>query len=238
MRRLSGTETLTTAAPAEAVSGRQRRRRGPRLSSGHLLMVLAALLAMLLNFSLLRAGDDRVQVAVAASPVRAGDPVPASSLRFAPVAVGNDVLDTLVSSERARSLDGWVAAHDLAAGDLVGVADLRRPGAPARLRAMSIPIDAGHAVGGQLRPGDRIDVIEVGGGTARYILAGAEVVAVAGANTSGLAALEAFSVTVAIDDAQALTLAAAIRAETMEIVRSTGAPAAAATMTAAAEETP
>ena len=39
--------------------------------------------------------------------------------------------------------------------------DVRLPAAPQRLRAMSIPIDSEHAVGGDLVAGDRIDLISV-----------------------------------------------------------------------------
>ena len=43
---------------------------------------------------------------------------------------------------------------------------------------MSIPVDAEHAVGGELAAGDRIDLILVGDGGPRYILADGEVFAV------------------------------------------------------------
>jgi Flp pilus assembly protein CpaB len=228
---VSATQTVTAPPTMVGPPPLRRPRVGSRLSGGHLLMLVAALLAMLLNFSLLRASDTRVRVAVAATPLRAGAAVDPSSFSFVEVDVGDELLPTLLDPERARSVHGWVAAHDLARGELVGTADLRRPSAPAQQRAMSIPIDPSHAVGGELQPGDRVDVIEVASEGAAYILDAAEVIAVSGRATSGLGSLEGFSVTVAVDEAEALRIAAAIRAEAVEIIRSTGAVGMGATPT-------
>jgi Flp pilus assembly protein CpaB len=90
---------------------------------------------------------------------------------------------------------------------------------------MSIPVEAAHAVGGSLAAGDRVDVIQVGeDGQARYVVSGAQVLA-ANRPDSGVigAAAGSSSITVAVDARQALKLAAAIRSQRFEIVRSTGA---------------
>ncbi|MDP8969483.1 MAG: RcpC/CpaB family pilus assembly protein [Actinomycetota bacterium] len=202
-------------------------RRGPtaRLSAGHLIMILAGLLAAVLNFSLLRARDDSSRVAVAAAPLQAGEPVDAGSFTFTDVRVAETQLLTLLGPERLEAVSGWLVAHEIAPGELVRVTDLRPPSAPAQQRAMSIPVEPEHAAGGELRPGDRVDVIDVGDAGAHYVLTDAEVLTVARPDPRpGLDGRRSFSVTIAVDDASALRLAAAIRNQSLEIVRSTGAP--------------
>jgi Flp pilus assembly protein CpaB len=92
---------------------------------------------------------------------------------------------------------------------------------------MSIPVEAAHAVGGALAAGDRLDVIEVDeGGQARYVVSGVEVLAVNRPDSGVIgAAGSSSSLTVAVDARQALRLAAAIRGQRFEVVRSTGADA-------------
>jgi Flp pilus assembly protein CpaB len=206
-----------------------RRTLHSRLSRGHLAMLLAALLAVLGNYAVLRAADDTTRVAIAAEEIRAGQPVTAAQLAFSDVKADGDVLATLLAPERLAAVEGMVARVTLAPGELVRASDLQPPSAPAGQRAMSIPVEPEHAVAGDLRAGDRVDVIEVDGRTATYLVTGAEVLAVPPTGGQGLAGgLRAFSVTIAVDDATALDLAVAIRSGQLEVVRSTGsAPAAA-----------
>lgn len=219
----SAEPAVATAVPSADRLPVPRRRLGQRVSAGHVVMVVAALLAVLLNFSVLRARDDTVQVAVAARDIPAGATVPAGAIRYAAVRVDDALLATLVEPGDLADLDGWVAAGPLTAGEPVRASDVRAPSAPRAQRAMSLPVPVQHAVGGALRPGDRIDVIEVRDGAASYVVTDAEVLDVAASEQRGIAALEQFSVTLAVDDRTALRLAAAVRAGTLDVVRSTGA---------------
>lgn len=196
-----------------------------RVSSGHLVMVLAGLVAMLLNYQVLRAGEAGTRVAVLDRDVAAGEPVTAGHVRFAEIDAAGEVLAALVTTDRVDSLEGHVASADLPAGSMLRARDLRPVAAPGGRRAMSIPIDAEHAAAGRIEVGDRIDVIEVRDERAAYLLAGAPVIDVASPEgRAGIAASRAFAVTVAVDAEDALRLALAIRAGSLEVVRSTGAP--------------
>lgn len=219
----SAEPAVATTAPSGDRPPAPRRRRGQRLSAGHVVMVVAALLAVLLNYSVLRARDDTVRVAVAARDIPAGATVPAGALRFAPVRVDDDLLANLLEPADVAALDRWVSAGPLRAGEPVRASDVRLPSAPQSQRAMSLPVPVHHAVGGALRPGDRVDVIEVRDGDPTYVVTDAEVLDVPAAEQRGIAALEQFSVTLAVDDRTALRLAAALRAGTLDVVRSTGA---------------
>ena len=215
---------LVATPPAQrAVEPAVRRRRLGHVSAGHVVMVVAALLAVLLNYSVLRARDDSVRVAVAARDIPAGATLTSAALRFSPVAAEEDVLAALLTPEQVSELSGWVAATAITAGEPVRASDLRSPSAPASQRAMSLPVAREHAVGGALRPGDRVDVIEVRDGVAGYLVTDAEVLSVPTAEQRGIAALNEFSVTIAVDDGTALRLAAGLHTGTLDIVRSTGA---------------
>jgi Flp pilus assembly protein CpaB len=212
------------AAPVDHSTAQPTRRRpSSRLSAGHLIMIIAAILAVLLNYTVLRARDDTVRVAVAASELQAGQPVTAASFGFVDVRVDDTLLGTLVAPERLTSIEGYIVTATLAPGEIVRRSDLQQPSAPEAQRAMSIPIDPEHAVAGALRPGDRVDVIEVQGRSATYLVTDAEVLDVPAESTGGIgASLRSFSVTIAVDDTTALRLAVAIRSGHLEIVRSTG----------------
>lgn len=190
-----------------------------------MITLLAGLLAMLLVFSVLRERDTTFRVAVAGSEIRAGTVVGQAPFRLVNVHVPADVRDALVDPAALAGLRGWVAARTIRPGEPVSRGDLRPPAAPSALRAMSIPVEAAHAVGGALAAGDRVDVVQVDeDGQARYVVSGAEVLAVNRPGTGVIgAAAGSSSITVAVDARQALRLAAAIRGQRFEIVRSTGA---------------
>ncbi len=224
-------QTPDTAAPA-AHSGPPPVPRRPasrsRLSFGHVVTLLAGLLATVLVFSVLRERDSTYRAAAAAAEIRAGTTVETTALRMVEVRVPEDVRGRLVDQAALRRFRGWIATRTLQPGELLSRGDLRPPAAPSALRAMSIPVEASHAVGGALAAGDRLDVIQVDeGGQARYVVTGAEVLAVNRPDSGVIGAgASSSSLTVAVDATQALRLAAAIRGQRFEIVRSTGADAA------------
>lgn len=209
-----------TARGAATSGGRPRRPLTSRFSVGHALAVVAAVLAALLNLVLVRGGDAGHDVLVAARDIAAGETVAASDLATATVDVDATVAAGLLAA--TAFTDGQVAVHAIAEGEPLVRSALRSPAAADGLRAMSIPVDPTHAVGGALRVGDRVDVIEVVDDTARYLATGIEVLAV-GERATAIGAVTGASITVAVDDRTALALAAAIRADGVEVVRSTGA---------------
>lgn len=188
------------------------------------MMIVVGLLAVVLNFAVLRSGDDRVAVAVAADQLLPGETITADTLESARVRADDAALRALIRADEIDRFSGYVATAPVAAGEPITTAGLREPASSTGLRAMSIPVDAAHAVGGQLAAGDRIDVIRVVDGRPRFIAAGIEVLSTGGADSGGaLGGIQGYNVTVAVDATAALRLAAAIAAGNLEIVRSTGA---------------
>jgi Flp pilus assembly protein CpaB len=223
-------QTPDTAAPAAhsgPAGGPRRPASRSRLSFGHVVTLLTGLLATVLVFSVLRERDASFRAATAGAEIRAGTTVEATALRMVDVRVPDGVRGRLIDPASLGRFRGWIATRTLQPGELLSRGDLRPPAAPSALRAMSIPVEAAHAVGGALAAGDRLDVIQVDeSGQARYVVSGAEVLAVNRPDSGVIgAAASSSSLTVAVDPRQALRLAAAIRSQRFEIVRSTGADA-------------
>ena len=229
MREWAMTATLEPDVAPRDAADTPRRPRLSRFSSGHLLIALAAMTAVVANYAVLRAQDDTVRIAVVAAETAPGEVLSTRGVTFVDVRAGDALLDSLVTVEDLARLDGHVAATRLRPGEPLRRSDLQPPAAPDQQRAMSVPIAPEQAVGGRLAVGDRVDVIEVRDGDAAYLVTAAEVLDVPDSELrAGLGGMRAFSVTLAVDERTALRLALAQRHGELHLVRSTGAAPAAA----------
>ena len=198
-----------------------------RVSFGHVVMIVAGLLAFVIVASVLRSQDATVAVAVARHDIAAGAPVRLSDVKAADLPADSSLLGTLARLEDVKSSSGARAGRAIRAGHPLTKDDLRPEAASDGRRAMSIPIDEQHAAGGQLAVGDRVDVIAVDKQTGEptFVLDDAEVIGVSSGKAGGIGGVsKAFHVTVAVTAPESLALAAAIRHADVEVVRSTGAP--------------
>lgn len=188
-------------------------------------MIVAGLLAALVNFTVLRAGDNGVRLAVANEGITPGQKVDADLFRLTKVHADNEILGPFLTVEEIDDVAGRVAVRPIAAGALVTESDLSGHGTETGLRWMSIPIDPAHAAGGRLADGDRVDIIQVVDGRVQLVAVGVEVVSAGTQDHDGFGGLSEYSITVAVDVPTMLRLAAALHGEAVEIVRSTGAEA-------------
>jgi Flp pilus assembly protein CpaB len=217
------TEVDVTRQDEPRAAPRSRRRVRGRISAGHWLMIVAGLLAGLLNVAILRGGDTTVRVAVAAQEITPGQVIGPDLVRYASVSAEDALLAALVPEADVESVFGAVATSRIGVGEPLTRSAVDR-GATG-LRTMSIPIDPAHAAGGGLQPGDRVDVIAVEGGGAAFIALDLEVVAVADRGPGALGAVGAYHVSVLVEAETALHVALAMRTSNVELVRSTGAAA-------------
>jgi len=205
-------------------AGVPRRKLSARFSSGHLVMVVAGLLGMVLGIAVLEHDPGGVRVAVAAREIRAGETVAASDFRTERVQTSRALLATFVPVGEIGALRGRIATTTIEPGEAIVERDLRPRAARAGLRAMSIPIDPSRAVGGRLATGDRIDVLFAGEREVSIIVRDAEVLAVDAKGRSGIGETSSpFTVTIAVDARQSQLLAAAIADGDISIARTTGA---------------
>jgi Flp pilus assembly protein CpaB len=182
-----------------------------------------AVLAFVLNLLALRDRDATVMVAVAARPLAVGAVLTADALRMVPVAADFEGLSSLVAEAQLATMEGWVLGRSVPPGGLIERTMLVEPGASSGLRSMSVPVAAEHANGGSIAAGDRVDVISVVDGAASYVAVGLEVLAISERQGGSLGGLGSSYIVVAVDEGQALRLAEAIDAGSIEVVRSTGA---------------
>lgn len=153
--------------------GPQRGAGGPAAWRGHWIALVAGLLAALVNIAVLRDRRNTTVVAVAVEPIEAAAPVTPRMVRWVEVPADSAVADGLVGEDGLAGTP--VATRAIEAGEPLTSQALATDVPGNGLRSMSIPVAREHAAGGQLRPGDRVDVIDVVDGEPIYAVSGAEV---------------------------------------------------------------
>ncbi len=202
-------------------SGAPSRRKKRTLSIGHLAVAMAAILAFVANLAFLRAKDEAVAVVAAARSLEVGHVVTASDLTTVGVRADPSVLATLLTS--TEGLEGRVVRHALEPGALVGSSDLLTEAAPGGLRSMAIPIAPAHAAGGGIRPGDRVDVVDVVEGVATYVVRDAPVLEVSSRATGALTVAAGDFLVIGLAEGEVLAVAEAIADGKVDVVVTTGA---------------
>ena len=204
---------------------RTRRAVTARVSAGHVVMLLAGALGVLLTLSALHAAANTDAVVVAAHDLVPGATLQAADLRLAQVHADHRVLAEVFGGGALASLHGQVVTALVPAGALLTRGSVQNAVSNAA-RVMSFALPRARAVDGHLAAGDRVDIVAVDHDSARasYVLTGVELVAV---DTSGRGPLSGASdditLSIAVDAPDAPRLAAALEAKTVTLVRATGA---------------
>lgn len=194
--------------------------KGRRLARGHWVALVLGLLAFLVNMALLRDRSDTVQVAVADEEIPPATELNDNMVRYVEVAADSPLADSMLdpgvvaggSLLTVRQIaDGEPLARDAFADDLPDDG----------LRSMGLPIASERAAGGTLQSGDRVDVVYVDESPV-YAATDVEVLSVGSADNP---TEDAFLV-LAVDDVEALCVAAALESGSASVVRSTGTPSA------------
>lgn len=193
-----------------------------RVKLGHVAMVLAALFALLFNLAVLRGNESTVEVAVAATDIRAGTTLTQSHFETAVVPDDDLLSSRFVTAAEVDAAVGQLTTRSIAAGDPILESDLLALKNRDGLRAMSVPIDPTQAVAGHLSRGDSVDIVLVAEGVATYIATAVEVLEVPTADDNALGARSGYAPTLAVDATQALRIASALDVGEVHIVRSTG----------------
>jgi Flp pilus assembly protein CpaB len=199
-----------------------------RISLGHVVMVVTGLLAFLLVLAILRGDNETVPVATASRDIPAGSTLSRDAVVFVDASVADaDLVGALVTDvELDEALSaGSIARSTIRAGDPIRSGDIGSPTSADGSRAMAIELTPGHSVGGDVRVGDRVDVVVVRGGVSSYVTTGSEVIAVTSSGGT-VAASGRIVITIAADASATLRLASAISDGDVYVIRSTGSPAA------------
>lgn len=185
-------------------------------------MILAGLIAVLLNLAFLRSGSETVNIVVAADTLQAGSVLTEGSVDSVEVGDAGELAKGLLTNETAISLYSSVLARDIEAGEPIRRSDLRPAGSSLALREYSIEVDAANAAGGSIQSSDVVDIIAVIDNRAFYVAAGLAVVRVSG-NDDRIGGGDLIIV-LSVGDRTALEIESARAAGSISVVRSTGAP--------------
>jgi pilus assembly protein CpaB len=187
-------------------------------------MAIAGIVGVVLSFAVLRQREGATAVLVAAHEIRGGEAVTAADFRIVRATLTPEVLATVARAHDRRRVAGRIAGSTIAEGELISIRTLRPRAAPHGLRAMSIPIDPGRAVGGRLAAGDRVDVLFAGAREVAIIVPDAPVLAVDARGRGGIGeSASPFTVTIALDARQSQLVAAAVADGEISLARTTGA---------------
>lgn len=182
------------------------------------LLLFAA--ALLIGRSILENAQTTVQVWAAAQDLRQDETLDAGELVPAEVRLPDDV--AAAYARATQDLAGGVLTRPVVAGELIPRAWVASGAAATAGRSMTVPVTPEHAVGGRLRPGDRVDVyatFDSGDARARtsVLVRGVEVLDVV--ETGGLVMGEesVVGLTVAVTPSEAARLAFAIRTAELDV---------------------
>jgi len=195
-----------------------------RVKLGHVLMVLAGLLALVFNLAVIRGNQATIAVAVAGGEIRSGMAITDGLVTVRRIPADRLLSDHLLAADQIEAAVGSVATRTIAPGEPILVSDVRAVETQDGLRAMSVPVDKGRAVAGSLRRGDRVDVVVVEAGLARFVAVDVEVIDTPTVDSRALGATSSWTPTLAVTDEDALRIAAALDSGEVHLIRSTGAP--------------
>lgn len=221
---------------------RARRLARPRWANARTILGLVLFAAaLLIGRSMLEGAKTTVQVWAAAQDLRQDETLDPAELVPAEVKLPADV--AAAYAHASEDLQGAVLTRPVVAGELIPRAWLASGAAATAGRSMTIPVTPEHAVGGRLRPGDRVDVyatFDSGDVRARTALLVRAVEVLDVVETGGLVVGEeaVVGVTVAVTPSEATRLAFAIRTAELDVALVSGAASGDGPATVRAEDFP
>lgn len=185
-------------------------------------MILAGVIAILLNLAFLRSGSETISIAVADTNLPGGTTLEAGKITTIEVGDAGALADGLLTSEAITGLYGSVLARGIDAGEPIRRSDLRPSATTASFREYSIEVERADAAGGRINQRDVVDIIAVIDNQAFYVAVGIDVIEVV-SDSSGLGSDGDQVIVLSVDDRTALEIESARAAGSIAIVRSTGA---------------
>lgn len=203
-----------------------------------LLLFCAALLA---GQRVLQSAQDTVEVWTAVRDLPQDQELTSADLTARAVHLPADLMDEYVLA--STDLDGAAIMRPVMEGELLSSAAVADGTIASAGRSMTIPVAPEHAVGGALRPGDRIDVFgtfDAGDARARTLLLVRGVSIIDLVEAGGLVVGEeaVVGVTVSVTPDEAARLAFAIRSAELDVVRVDANPEAGSDVTVRAGDFP
>ena len=208
----------TVSDPSSPPAARLRQ---PSWTDARLVVgVLMVLLAVLGGAAVISAADRSVRVWAVRRALPAGTTLQKDDVTARRVRLFGDDLERYLDVTRGNP-EGRVLTRDLGEGDLLPKSAIEVREARAATRVVGIPLDRAHAVGGTVEHGDRVDVLatrKTSGGFVTYAVVRNVLVVDVSKPTGGFGAGRGdLVVLVEVEPAQALPIAAAIRAAEIDL---------------------
>jgi Flp pilus assembly protein CpaB len=205
----------------------------PNVSSGRWIMILSGLLAAVIFLFATAQSGSKTSITIITKHIDAGETISADAFGKEGIQADRAQLDRMIRFDDHSQYAGFVATTALEPGDIVMKSMILRPSTADGRRSMSIAVDKAHAVNGNLKPGDRIDLIDASVTPAFYVVQNIEVLDVSDSDSRTLGATSGFSLAVSVDAEQAAKLATTIKAGKFDVIRTTGSTPAASPTTQA-----
>lgn len=174
--------------------------------------VLLVALSVAGGHAILESGKATTPMWVAARDLAGGSTVSAYAVRVEHVHLPPSLASSYAAAD--HPIEGQVVTRPVSEGELLSF-DWLAVRAPGEGRALTVPVDPEHAVGGDLHPGDLVDIFatfDAGDPSARTVTLAREVQVVdlvtAGGLVMGDKAVVGITVSVSPEDAQRIALAA------------------------------
>ncbi len=175
-----------------------------------------------------------VGVWAAARDLASDGPLSEEDVAMVEVNLPGSVIDRYVLA--TTDIDGAILTASVGAGELIPASRLATELESETARAMSIPIEPEHAVGGDLGPGDRVDILSTfSSGDLRaktiVLLRGALVLETVQTTSMALGDGQVIGLTISVSPEDAPRLAFAIRTGEIDVVKVSGSVGAGGTST-------
>lgn len=196
---------------------RRRPLPGGRAAVGGLLVALAAVGTFAAASG--ATADPRRAYVVARADLAVGHRIERSDLAAGRMDLPAFVRRRAFGDKDAARLVGALVVGPISRGELVQAGAVRLGGAPGAGRQVSFPVDPARAVGGELQPGEFVDVLATDDGPTTVVVRGARVAAVR--DRGGLAGGDSLVITLDVADIEAaVALAHAVDVGHVTVVRS------------------
>jgi Flp pilus assembly protein CpaB len=167
------------------------------------------------------------EVWVAAHDLGPNSTLVSGDLKAEDVHLSSDMLPRYAAA--SRDITGATLVRPVAEGELLPLSSLASEAGSDQGRSMTLPVTPEHAVGGQLRPGDRVDIFasfDSGDISARTTLLARSVAVIDVVNQGGFGVADGsmVGITVAVTPSDAARLAFATHNADIDVVRVNGVP--------------
>ncbi|MBP9114949.1 MAG: hypothetical protein KBF89_01220 [Acidimicrobiia bacterium] len=192
-----------------------------KLSKAHIIIIVTGVLAFTSTFTYLNSLNTKIKITQLKNDVVAGEVISKEDVNY--ISINNDsIISDLMISQKSMEKSPLVAKLDLKKLDFLTSTNTIRRSTKTGLQSLSITLDIGRANGGDIIPGDIIDIYETGE-NARLVASSVTVRSIKKPNNRlGISTSKELIIVIALKGNQASELSKIIGSQDIMVVLSTG----------------